>query len=163
MSHHVIRILVRSSSEQDALAQAKSYADELAESNEFDYATFFDGDKSPVSGAARWGHRVASVRLDKKIGMQYFLDGIHLMYREFSEKYEQMKKTLEKHTKEEIFYDEGMLQYHMTLNGYGSGWIFAKDHGRITSLHDLNWFLQDGIKTEGGVNDVYVCLADVHT
>ncbi len=107
--HQVIKIIVYSDSEAEALSKAKGILnDNLVgeEGQSFDYGTFFDEDDAVMSGKARFGTLPAVVLADSKEGKKLIEDGMKSTKDGFMKNLQKVKEAIKEYTDEELFEEE---------------------------------------------------------
>lgn len=157
--HHIIRILVKAKTKDAARYAAEQVLNKYigTEGNNplsIDYGTFFDDDKSTMSGKARWGKMPVAAKADSPKGAYLILVGFEEEYAEFEERYNTVKDMINaKPDSDKVFMDDDIrfrMRYAAT-----SEW-FLTDEGD-TEPSTVDWYLLNELK------DLWVVPCDVHT
>jgi hypothetical protein len=164
--HQVIRLLVYSDTEENALSEAEGLLDNMCvDGKPFDYYTLFNDDKAVMSGKARWGDlpAVTQVQCDKfntekcdtcsarfncytKDTMILINEGMETTRRDFHETFEKVKEMINSQTEEELNEETGkdgwrfkFLCGELNNNQVGSNcYLYDQDGEAISNKRHLN-------------------------
>ena len=142
--HYLVRMIVEAESEQDAHDEAFTIADQLVESQEFDYFTEID---------SRWDECWKPVRLSSKAGLEAVQATMDEQRAEFIESMKKVRKMVSRYSDEQIFNEE----FEKVEGGYLSRYYFSKASGyhadacrlystgycEITSQRELDHYLNN--------------------
>lgn len=163
--HKVIRFIVYSTDEEEALDRAKDLLNNMInKKNYYDYGTFFDDNRSTMSGKGRWGDKPPVSLADSKEGKRLIDEGIKYTKEEKLENLKKIRNVLENFTDEEVIEEEVLnektkillelgenedlkkavyelrfIHYQFSCLGYGDSNIFLYDNEgeAIRNNHDL--------------------------
>ena len=193
--HHVIRFIVYADDKKEAMEKAVSALNQLVEwgTDSIDYGTFFDDDKSTMSGKARWGNVPVCVKASSKEGKRLIKDGMDATERDFKETIKELREMLKKYNDDELFQKEildknkQMLQeleekdnsfehpnwfhYQCYKLGKEGVWLYNEESSSISSPKELKdvldkdkkYYEGEGKENPNKDKEVWVVPCDVHT
>lgn len=145
--HYLVRMIVEAENEQDAHDEAFTIADQLVESQEFDYF---------VEVGGRWDECWKPVKLSSKAGLEAVQSTMKDQKAEFIESMKKVRKMVSQYSDEQIFNEEFEKVEGEYLSRYyfskASGYhgdacqLYATGYCEITSQRELNHYLEDSEK-----------------
>jgi len=172
--HMVIRAIVYSEDDKNALAQAKDIFETLVEHEHFDYYVTFDMDGHKVSGKDRWGNLPIVARTDSEEGNELIEKGMKNTKEEFLSNMGKIRTQLKDKTDEQLFEESSVLfRAYLSWTGALAGSsTFLYDHEGMgindpehldNALNKWKTHYEDkGELSPYKDLDIYVVPADVH-
>ncbi|WP_137283743.1 hypothetical protein [Halorussus salinisoli] len=161
--HQIIYALVEASTQEEALAKAKTSFSRLVgvgpeAGGVFDYYVTFDDDTSMVAGKARWGELPVVALLESQEGAELLKRGWNATKEEFKENLEQVQEAAEEFSIEEFMHDKNLARHACHCLGAYSGpsiYLYDEFGDGIRNREHLDHVLNK----EG---TLWIISADVH-
>ncbi|WP_276302594.1 hypothetical protein [Halorussus lipolyticus] len=162
--HQLIYALVEASSEDQALAAAKTTFDGLVGASPtdgavFDYYVTFDDNSSTVAGKARWGERPVAAPIDSEDGTELVESGWEATVKEFEHNLDRVRDALGELDTEAIMQNKNFVRKACyDLGAYRGPPVFLYEESGTGIRHrdQLDRVLDSD-------EQVWVVPADVHT